>query len=386
MKTIAAGNGFGLVEVVRSGNLNAPDPNGMPLTIISDPMSGKTGDCFVINASAFNIPYENVFNDITHVNMRSRNGIDTVGHTAPGNTAQFSGNFGIPWCDRFACGMQTALKCTEEGSWEHGVLIIDVPDDCDWVKALETVEAMGDCKPPDSVTLVLMRDDNPRMQEFSRDGQTCFMLSDRGVYAFTSSLKHAIASPLFPSSNSGATFSRTALVSTFMQRVLGSKRKTVPQTDVFNYRAAGDIVKCQDTSPMLCVTSDAKTECDFSVGATTGVRLQVPSNATFTIRAIVRFQDTELPNGPFMASDDVTWALSVIAALMGDNRDDARRAWAETSEPAAFTRRQQLSGDVSDALRKFMDMAIQDYQTRTMRSVHSATFPAIARNCSMGTF
>ena len=386
MHTIAAANGFGLVEVVRNGDINAPDPDEDSLTVICEPMNGKHGDCFVINASASNISYENVFNDITHVNMHSRNGIDTVGHTAPGNVAQFSGNFGVPWCDRFRAGMQTASKCIEESSWEHGVLLIDVPDDCEWVKALATVEEMGECTPPEGVTLILMRDDKPRVQEFTRDGQTCFMLSDRGVYTFTSSLKHAIASPLFPSANSGATFSRTALVSAFMQRVLGSKRKTAPQTEVFNYRAAGSIVKCADTSPMTCVTSDATTACDFSVGTTTGVRLQVPPNATFTVRAIVRFEDGAVENGPFMTNDDVTWALGVISALMGTDRDEARRTWAETSEPAAFARRQRLSGDVSDSLRKFMNMAIQDYQSRTMQPIPSGAVPAMARNCSVGTF
>lgn len=386
MHTIAAVNGFGLVEVVKKGGADAPDPDDAPLTVICEPINGQDGDCFLINASAFNVPYEHVCSDITHVNMNSRNGIDTVGHTAPGNTAQFSGNSGVPWCDRFAAGMQTALKCTEEGSWNHGVLVIDVPNDCEWVKALATVEEMGECTPPEGVTLILMRDDKPRMQEFTRDGQTCFMLSDRGVYTFTSSLKHAIASPLFPSAASGATFSRAGLISTFMQRVLGSKRKTVPQSEVFNYRAGGDIVTCEDASSMTCVTSDAKAACDFSVGTTTGVRLQVPHNATFSIRAIVRFQKDAHQNGPYMASEDVVWALGVISALMGDDRDEARRTWAEASEPAAFSRRQSLSGDASGSLRKFLDMAMQDYQARTMRPVASTTIPSIARNCSVGTF
>ena len=178
MNTIAVVNGYGLVEVVNNKDADAPEPDDSRFTVVCDPINGTNGPCFIVNACARSISYQNVFNDLTHVNIRSRNGIDTVGHTVPGESARIAGHPDMLWSDRYTNGMETVTKCIEAGTWTCGAMIIDVPNDCEWTRALATLEEHGPVDNVENVTHILMRDDGPRMGEFMRDGQRCFMLSD----------------------------------------------------------------------------------------------------------------------------------------------------------------------------------------------------------------
>jgi len=419
-KTIAVSGNFGLVEHRHACPPDSPDPDNLAddsLVTICEPHafehmiakevpSGKgcmqtvaetvnqpcynaTGPCFIVNACARAIQYNNVFADLTHVHFNSSHGIDCIGHTKPGENASFAGNPTVPWHVRFEDSVETVKKCIEDGIarevWTGGVVLFDVPNDRDWVKAEEAVKHMSlDTSACSDIAFILIRDDKPRMVPFAqKSGQWCFMLSDRGVYNFTKLMEHAIASPLFP--EPPPSWGGKSMVSTFLEKVLGCKKQAIPSPAVYNLKAPGAIVKCSDGSPMTCVTSDQSSLCDFTVGDTTGIRIQFPSATAFTVRAIVKM-DAEISLQPTGIQNAIELQVfKLIDALLSGDKTKGRLAWAELNEPDAVIRRSKDPTCTTKLpIYRFLDMAVNDYETQHVKTVTHCSHASLARNSSIG--
>ena len=388
MNIVAVCGDYALVEACHAGS----DTDAQPaLQTLCDPLLPITaGPIFVVNGCLRSIDYNGVYCDTTQVNVVSTHGIDVTGHTAPGKPALLSAAMPHPWAFRYTEAVKTAEKCMADDRWQAGIVLIDVPSDVDWGLALQ---AIADCPVPSTTdttkpTVVLMRDDQPRMMQFSRDAPQegsarvgCFMLSDRMVYDFTKQMFPAVASPLLPHAPENAN-ALQSLTSTFMRKLLGTKSPPLAARDVFNHTCThGTVVQCADSVPMACV-SGVNAGCDFSWGQTSGIRVEVDRGNPYTVRAVVKAA-SEAPAEASAASADewVLWTLGLVVALMSNDKSKARCAYAETREPQTRTRLAKRH-PMRACMSRFVNMAVDDYERRTMNSQKSVV-PSLARNASM---
>lgn len=394
LKTVVVVGEYAMVEHTHPGDIDqapSPDEPSDSLQIFSKPsIENCTLDSlFVVNACSRSIAYCNVFCDITHVNLNSVNGIDAIAHTKRGSNASFASCGDFPWIDRFTMAHETSAKAMESGRFTHGAVLIDLPPNTeinDVTNFLESCNFARDFKCGDTMTMLLMRDDKPRIVPFKRNGQLCFMLSDRFTYDFTARLNNFIASPLFSPTDSG--WGEQSLTSQFMQCIFGSCRPAEPAPAIFNFSCPGTIVMGDNTKPMTVAMAEGTASCDFSVGTTTGIRVQVEQGKPFSVAAIVKLcaesEDHVFVHESGTSDAWLEWAVKCIGDLMSTEKDRARRTWAELREGPAQLTRHKASGHFASTANKLLDMALHAYEKKMFGTIMPHLKPIVARNASIG--